>query len=121
MAVHIFGKAIKHNALVRIGLAKRIFGVGYNTAERLCAKVGIYPQMRMNQLTEPQIMAINKELSEMAVENELKAKILSDIKLKRSIGSYAGQRHAAGLPVRGQRTRNNGYIAGKLNKVERRL
>lgn len=102
-------------------MAKKIFGVGYQTAERICAKVGIYPQMRMNQLNEPQIMAINKELSEMNIEGQLKQQILGDIQLKRSIGSYAGQRHAAGLPVRGQRTRNNISTAKRLNKVERRL
>ncbi|CUM67448.1 uncharacterized protein PRCAT00005144001 [Priceomyces carsonii] len=140
MGVHIFGKAIKHNALVRvselnhlrfqlfliltllkIGLAKKIFGVGYETAEKICAKVGIYPQMRMNQLSEQQVMAINKELSDLLIEGHLKQKILDDIKLKRSIGSYAGSRHAAGLPVRGQRTRNNSSTAKRLNKLDRYL
>ncbi|CAG84816.1 uncharacterized protein AC631_01909 [Debaryomyces fabryi] len=121
MGVHIFGKSIKHNALVKIGLAKKIFGVGYNTAERICAKVGIYPKMRMNQLTEPQIMAINKELSDLTIEGHLKQKILDDIKLKRSIGSIAGSRHAAGLPVRGQRTRNNSQTANRLNRLERHV
>lgn len=121
MGVHIFGKAIKHNSLVRIGLAKKIFGVGYKSAEAICAKVGIYPQMRMNQLSEQQIMAINKELSEMKVEGPLKLEILENIQLKRSIGSYAGIRHASGLPVRGQGTRNNIYTARKLNKLDRRL
>lgn len=100
-------------------MAKKIFGVGYNTAERICAKVGIYPKMRMNQLTEPQIMAINKELSDLTIEGHLKQKILDDIKLKRSIGSIAGSRHAAGLPVRGQRTRNNSQTANRLNRLER--
>ncbi|CCE88554.1 Piso0_001322 [Millerozyma farinosa CBS 7064] len=119
MGVHIFGKSIKHNALVRIGLAKKIFGVGYETADRICAKVGIYPKMRMNQLTDPQVMAINKELSEMLIEGHLKQKINNDIELKRSIGSYAGTRHAAGLPVRGQRTRNNSSTAGRLNRIDR--
>lgn len=121
MGVHIFGKSIKHNALVRIGLAKRIFGVGYKTAQEICAKVGIYPRMRMNQLTEPQIMAINKELSDLTIEGHLKQSILENIQQKRAIGSYAGGRHAAGLPVRGQRTRNNASIAKRLNRLDRKL
>lgn len=121
MAVHIFGKSVKHNALVRIGLAKTIFGVGYPTAQEICAKVGLYPQMRMNELTEPQLMAINKELGKMKVEGKLKQEILENIKLKRLIGSYAGYRHAYGLPVRGQGTRNNANTAKKLNKLDRRL
>lgn len=75
----------------------------------------------MNQLTEPQVMAINKELSELTIEGHLKQKVLDDIALKRSIGSYAGSRHASGLPVRGQKTRNNAVTAGKLNKLDRRM
>lgn len=121
MGVHILGHSIKHNSLVRIGLAKKIFGIGYYTAERICAKVGIYPQMRMNQLTEPQVMALTKELSSYTIEGQLKQKILDDIKLKRTTGSYAGMRHALGLPVRGQGTRANHKTAKKLNKIERRL
>lgn len=100
---------------------QKIFGVGPTTAERICAKVGIYPQMRMNQLTEPQILAINKELSELTIEGHLKQKINDNIKLKRAIGSYQGMRHAAGLPVRGQRTRNNASTANRLNKLDRHI
>lgn len=121
MGVHVFGKSIKHTSLVRLGLAKKIFGVGPLTAEKICAKVGIYPQMRMNQLTEPQIMALNKELSGLTVEGHLKQKVLDDIKLKKSIGSYAGTRHSAGLPVRGQGTRNNSSTALRLNRIDRKL
>ncbi|KAK6203060.1 uncharacterized protein RJT21DRAFT_24336 [Scheffersomyces amazonensis] len=119
MGVHVFGKSVKHNSLVRIGLAKVIFGLGYKQAEMLCAKVGIYPQMRMNQLKEPQIMDLNRELSQMLVEGQLKQKVNNDIKLKRDIGSYAGTRHTLGLPVHGQNTRNNAHTAKKLNKLER--
>ena len=75
--------------------------------------------MRMNQLTEPQIMAINKELSDMSIEGHLKHKMNDDIKFKRAIGSYAGIRHSAGLPVRGQRTRNNSETANRLNRLDR--
>lgn len=116
MAVHVFGKAIKHTLPVHIGLAQNLFGVGSQTAHRICAKVGIYPRMRMNQLSETQIMSINKELSDMQVEHQLKQKIGGDIRLKIKTKSYAGQRHAEGLPVRGQGTRSNGQTAKKLNK-----
>ena len=119
MGVVVFGKSIKHNFPVRIGLAKTIFGIGYQTAERLMAKVGIYPNCRMNQLTEPQIRDLNKESSQLLVEGHLKHKINNDIKMKRTIGSYAGSRHALGFPVRGQRTKTNGSTARQLNRTER--
>ncbi|KAG7660962.1 uncharacterized protein J8A68_005482 [[Candida] subhashii] len=119
MGVHIFGKNMKHSALVHLGLAKSIFGIGPQTAQKICAKVGIYPQMRMNELSEPQVMEINKEVSQMLVEGHLKQKINNDIKLKKNIGSYVGNRHALGLPVRGQKTRNNANTARRLNKLIR--
>lgn len=106
---------------LKIGLAKNIFGVGPQTAEKICARVGIYPQMRMNQLSESQILALNKELSELTVEGHLKQQINDNIKFKRSIGTWAGMRHAAGLPVRGQRTRNNASTANRLNKLNRHI
>lgn len=93
--------------------------MGLKTAERVCAKVGLYPQMRMNQLTEPQVLDLNKEISELLVEGHLKQKINNDIKLKRDVNSYAGYRHAQGLPVRGQGTRNNASTAKKLNRLDR--
>ena len=77
--------------------------------------------MRAKELTEPQIMAINKELSTMQVEEVLRLKLLENIAAKRRIGSYVGLRHSQGLPVRGQNTRNNAQTAKKLNRVERRF
>lgn len=102
-----------------MGLAKYIFGIGQHTAERICAKVGIYPRMRVAQLSEQQILVLNKEISEYMVEGQLKQKINNDIKLKKDTGSYAGSRHASGLPVRGQNTQNNASTARKLNRLER--
>ncbi|KAI5957092.1 hypothetical protein KGF54_000020 [Candida jiufengensis] len=119
MGVVVFGKSIKHNFPVRIGLAKTIFGIGPTTASKLMAKIGIYPNCKMNQLTEPQIMDLNKEISQLLVEGHLKHKINNDIKMKRDIGSFAGFRHAWGFPVRGQRTKTNANTARRLNKLER--
>ncbi|CAL1202317.1 unnamed protein product [Candida parapsilosis] len=119
MGVVVFGKLIKHNFPVRIGLAKTIFGIGPTTAAKLMAKIGIYPNCKMNQLTEPQILDLNKEISSLLVEGHLKQKINNDIKMKRDIGSFAGFRHAWGFPVRGQRTKTNANTAKRLNKLER--
>lgn len=52
--------------------------------------------MRMHELTEPKVLAITKELSELKIGNDLKNEILGNIRLKRQIGSYAGRRHQAG-------------------------
>lgn len=87
----------------------------------ICAKLGLYPNMRMHQLNEQKVLAITKELSEVTIEKDKKNEVLADIALKRKIGSYQGRRHAQGLPVHGQRTRTNATTAKKLNRLNRRL
>lgn len=41
------------------------------------------------------------------VEGDLRREVAADIRRKVEIGSYQGLRHRRGLPVRGQRTKNN--------------
>lgn len=74
----------------------------------------------MHQLSEQEVLAITKELSNYTIENEAKNQMRANIALKRTIGSIAGRRHAMGFPVRGQNTKNNAKTAKKLNRLERR-
>lgn len=117
MVVHILGKAFKGKEVIRIALASKFYGVGKSIAERLCSKLGFYPWMRMHQLSEPQILNITSELSNMTIEGDARAIVRENIALKKKIGSYEGMRHALGLPVRGQRTRNNAKTARKINRI----
>ncbi|AMD22839.1 HHR070Wp [Eremothecium sinecaudum] len=121
MAVNILGKAFKGKEVVRIALASKFYGIGLKTSEQLCSKLGFFPWMRMNQLTEPNIMSIASELSNMTIEGSAKAIVKENIALKRRIGSYQGLRHAQGLPVHGQKTRSNAKTAKKLNRLDRKL
>ncbi|SCU94160.1 LAFA_0F20252g1_1 [Lachancea sp. 'fantastica'] len=120
MVVHILGKGFKGKEVIRIALASKMYGVGLKTSEMLCSKLGFYPWMRMHQLSEPQIMSLTSELSNMTIEGNARAVVKENIALKRRIGSYEGMRHALNLPVRGQRTRNNAKTARRLNRVDRR-
>lgn len=43
----------------------------------------------------------------MTLENDLKKEVRGNIRRLRDMGTYRGRRHAMGLPVRGQRTKNN--------------
>lgn len=120
MAVTIMGKAFRAKELVTIGLQSKFYGLPMAEVTRICAKLGLYPAMRMQQLSEQQILGITKELSELTIEADARALLRQNIALKRAIGSYSGLRHAMGLPVRGQKTRNNAKTARKLNRIERR-
>ena len=58
-------------------------------------------------------------LKNLKIEVELRRESRENIAHQRMIGSYVGRRHAAHLPVRGQRTKTNAKTAKKLNKVDR--
>lgn len=99
-----------------------MFGVGDFQAQRICAKIGLYPGMRMGELTQGDIMSIVKELStNVTIESDLQKKINADIERKRKTGSYVGRRHIMGLPVKGQKTRTNGKNARRYNRIPRRF
>lgn len=116
----IMGKGFRAKELVRIGLKSKFYGLSTHEIEKICSKLGLYPMMRMHQLSEQQILGITKELSELTIEGDARAVIRSNIALKRTIGSYQGMRHALGLPVHGQKTRTNAKTARRLNRIERR-
>ncbi len=107
--------------MLQYGLSKTFYGIGLESATKVCSKLGFYPDMRMHQLNEQQTMSITKELSEMVIDSKLLNQIRDNIRMKREIGSYAGMRHSMGLPVRGQRTKTNAKTARKLNRIERKM
>lgn len=55
----------------------------------------------------------------MTIENDARRIVQDNIKRLRDMGTIRGRRHAMGLPVRGQRTRNQIETAKKLNQLER--
>ncbi|HSC24588.1 MAG TPA: 30S ribosomal protein S13 [Candidatus Babeliales bacterium] len=85
-----------------------IFGIGLVGAQDILTKVGISFDTRVKDLTDTEIAAIQKEITDnYKVEGELRKEITLNIKRLQEIGSYRGLRHKRGLPVRGQRTKTN--------------
>ena len=79
-----------------------IFGVGSTRARDICAS------KRAKELTDEELGAIASHLEkEYDVEGNLRRANTLNINRLRDIGSYRGNRHRRGLPVRGQRTRTN--------------
>jgi small subunit ribosomal protein S13 len=56
----------------------------------------------------------------MTLDNDARKVVQENIRRLKDMGAYRGRRHAMGLPVRGQRTRNQTKTATKLNKMLRR-
>jgi small subunit ribosomal protein S13 len=85
-----------------------IYGVGPATSQEICKRLGFDESMHADKLTEADISKLNALLqSEYQVEGDKRREVQGNIKRLISINCYRGQRHRAGLPVRGQRTRVN--------------
>lgn len=93
----------------RVDIALRyLFGIGPTTAVEIINKVGVNPATRVNDLTEEEVARIRQVIDQdYKVEGNLRSETAMNIKRLQEIGSYRGQRHRKGLPVRGQRTRTN--------------
>ncbi|MBN1113417.1 MAG: 30S ribosomal protein S13 [Bacteroidales bacterium] len=85
-----------------------IFGIGRNTAVSILSKAGVDKNVKVKDWTDEDINNIRKEISEnIKTEGELRSQIQMNIKRLMDIGCYRGIRHRIGLPVRGQKTKNN--------------
>lgn len=85
-----------------------IFGIGRKTAQNICAKTGVSPDLRVHQLSDDQVAKIREEIdSNFLVEGELRREVGVNIKRLMDLGCYRGLRHRKGLPVRGQSTKQN--------------
>ena len=85
-----------------------IFGIGRSSASKILAKAGIDENKKVSEWTQEEADAIRNVIStEFKVEGVLKSEIQLNIKRLMDIGCYRGLRHRKGLPLRGQRTKNN--------------
>jgi small subunit ribosomal protein S13 len=93
----------------RVVIALRyIHGIGPAFAKEICAKVGIPPERRVNQLTDAEVLQIREAIDhDYVVEGDLRREVAMNIKRLMDLGCYRGLRHRKTLPVRGQRTRTN--------------
>lgn len=85
-----------------------IYGIGKNTAKDILAKADVSEDIKVMDWDDDQLSKIRNVInSEVKVEGALRSEIQLNIKRLMDIGCYRGIRHRAGLPLRGQRTKNN--------------
>ena len=103
----IAGVNIPQNKLVHIGLTY-IYGIGDKFSNQICNSLKIEKSMRVNQLTDDQILKIREYIDKnITVEGDLRRENSLNIKRLIDLATYRGSRHRKKLPVRGQRTRCN--------------
>ncbi|MFN5415950.1 MAG: 30S ribosomal protein S13 [Flavobacteriia bacterium] len=84
-----------------------IFGIGRSTAKQLLNKNGIDENIKVQDWSDEQIGLLRESVGEFKTEGQLRSEIQLNIKRLMDIGCNRGIRHRAGLPLRGQRTKNN--------------
>ena len=84
-----------------------IFGVGKSRAQQILERAGVDVNKKVSDWNDDEIGRIREVVSAYKIEGELRSEIQMSIKRLMDIGSFRGIRHRIGLPLRGQRTKNN--------------
>jgi small subunit ribosomal protein S13 len=102
----IAGIDLPRNKRGVIGLTY-IFGIGRSTAKAVLVANNIDENIKVQDWNDDQLAVIRTSIGEVKTEGQLRSEIQLNIKRLMDIGCTRGIRHRAGLPLRGQRTKNN--------------
>ena len=103
----ISGIDLPKNKRGEIGLTY-IYGIGRSTAQDILTQAGIDFDTKVQDWTDEQLNSIRGIINDqIKVEGSLRSEVQLNIKRLMDIGCYRGTRHRKGLPLRGQRTKNN--------------
>jgi small subunit ribosomal protein S13 len=84
-----------------------IFGIGLSRAKEILASAKVDESTKVSDWTDEEIGNIRTAIGQYKIEGELRSETQLNIKRLMDIGCYRGVRHRSGLPLRGQRTKNN--------------
>jgi small subunit ribosomal protein S13 len=85
-----------------------IFGIGRSSSQAILDKAGVDGNIKVEAWSDDETKKVRDIITdEITVEGELRSEVQLSIKRLMDIGCYRGIRHRVGLPLRGQRTKNN--------------
>jgi len=84
-----------------------IFGIGNSRAKEILKVAQVSEDTKVSDWNDDEIGRIRDAVSSFTIEGELRSETQLNIKRLMDIGCYRGIRHRSGLPLRGQRTKNN--------------
>ena len=103
----IAGVDIPDNKRGEIGLTY-IYGIGRRRAQEILTTAGVNWDKKVKEWNDEESNTIRALITErFRIEGALRSEVQLSIKRLMDIGSYRGLRHRRGLPVRGQKTKNN--------------
>jgi small subunit ribosomal protein S13 len=102
----IAGIDLPKNKRGEIGLTY-IYGIGRSLSQQILSKAGVDWNVKVQDWNDEQLNNIRTAVGDVKVEGALRSETQLNIKRLMDIGCYRGVRHRIGLPLRGQRTKNN--------------
>ena len=84
-----------------------IYGIGRSLASTILEEAKVDSNKKVSDWDDKEIASIRDVVGKLKIEGELRSEVQLNIKRLMDIGSYRGIRHRIGLPLRGQRTKNN--------------
>ena len=84
-----------------------IYGIGRSRAKEILANAKVDESTKVQDWSDDEIGNIREQVGTYTIEGELRSETQLNIKRLMDIGCYRGIRHRVGLPLRGQRTKNN--------------
>lgn len=112
--LYLYGANIPAHKKLRYALTS-IYGIGYQTASRICNELGFGEEIYVQDLTETHISKICQFIEQnYLIEGDLRKETHLNVNRFINISCYRGLRHSLGLPIRGQRTRSNASTQKRL-------
>jgi small subunit ribosomal protein S13 len=84
-----------------------IYGIGRSLALTILEEAKVDLNKKVSDWDDNDIASIRDVVGKLKIEGELRSETQLNIKRLMDIGSFRGIRHRTGLPLRGQRTKNN--------------
>ena len=84
-----------------------IFGIGKSRAKEILSRAQVNEDTKVSEWNDDEISRIREIVASYKIEGELRSEVQLNIKRLMDIGCYRGIRHRNGLPLRGQKTKNN--------------
>ena len=84
-----------------------IYGIGRSLASTILEEAKVDSNKKVSDWDDIDISSVRDVVGKLKIEGELRSETQLNIKRLMDIGSFRGIRHRTGLPLRGQRTKNN--------------
>ena len=84
-----------------------IFGIGKSRAKTILHSTNVSEDKKVSDWNDDDTAKVREAVGNFKIEGELRSENQINIKRLMDIGCYRGIRHRTGLPLRGQRTKNN--------------